>query len=160
MELEVCIQNMKNKKQAWFSLPEKEEKIRERLGLDEMSEYELVEYNFDYKIFDVIKGLKLSQLNRFAELVSEFSTIEDVIHALDDTSGLECATWCDFNEEFFDISFSSKMEAASATYFGNIRSWNDDYIRLNDYANLETTKEIDYDAEADEIFECFVAENI
>ena len=52
-----------------------------------------------------------------------------------------------FDEEFFDMAFSSPIDAARATFFGNIQSWNDEYIRFNAYGNLESLSE--YDAEGE-----------
>ena len=46
-----------------------------------------------------------------------------------------------FDEEFFDVSFSNPMDAARATYFGEIQSWSDEYIRFNAYGNLESLSE-------------------
>lgn len=71
-------------------------------------------------------------------------------HEVDDEDSLDCLTWADFDEEFFE-TFESRMEVARATYFGNIQSWNDTYIRLNVYGNLESTNEIDYAFEMDDI---------
>ena len=56
----------------------------------------------------------------------------------------------DFDEEFFSTYFSNPMEAARATFFGNIQSWNDDYIRINSYGNLESLTEYDALKEIDE----------
>lgn len=52
-----------------------------------------------------------------------------------------------FDEEFFSMSFSNPMEAARATFFGNIESWSDEYIRFNAYGNLESLS--DYKAESE-----------
>lgn len=52
-----------------------------------------------------------------------------------------------FDEEFFDMAFSSPMDAARATFFGNIQSWNDEYIRFNAYGNLESLSEYDVQGE-------------
>ena len=52
-----------------------------------------------------------------------------------------------FDEEFFSMSFSNPMEAARATFFGNIESWSDEYIRFNAYGNLESLSE--YQAEGE-----------
>lgn len=71
-------------------------------------------------------------------------------HEVDDEDALDCLTWADFDEEFFE-TFKSPIEAARATYFGDIKSWNDPYIRLNVYGNLESTNEIDYVFEMDDI---------
>ena len=52
-----------------------------------------------------------------------------------------------FDEEFFSMSFSNPMEAARATFFGDIESWSDEYIRFNSYGNLESLS--DYKAESE-----------
>ena len=49
----------------------------------------------------------------------------------------------DFDDEFFNMSFSSPMEAARATFFGNIQSWGDEYIKFDAYGNLESLTEYD-----------------
>ena len=51
----------------------------------------------------------------------------------------------DFDEEFFEMAFEGKepMEICRATFFGNITSWNDEYIRFNAYGNLESLSEYD-----------------
>lgn len=60
-----------------------------------------------------------------------------------------------FDEEFFSIYFTDPMEAARATFFGKIQSWNDDYIYFNGYGNLESTSRpldvVDIDELADYI---------
>lgn len=48
-----------------------------------------------------------------------------------------------FDEEFFEMAFSNPMDAARATFFGNIQSWSDEYIRFNAYGNLESLSEYD-----------------
>ena len=48
-----------------------------------------------------------------------------------------------FDDDFFDMYFSSPMDAARATFFGKIESWNDEYIRFNAYGNLESLSEYD-----------------
>lgn len=62
-----------------------------------------------------------------------------------------------FDEEFFECYFSDKMEVARAVFFGNIHSWDDEYIRFNAYGNLESLNEFDVaneiDDYAEEIFE-------
>lgn len=65
---------------------------------------------------------------------------------------LEYLAWEYFDEEFFKIFFSDPIEAARATYFGNIQNWNDKYIRFNAYGNLESTYFINLDeSDIDEI---------
>ena len=43
----------------------------------------------------------------------------------------------DFDEEFFEMAFEGKepMEICRATFFGDIKSWSDEYIRFNSYGN-------------------------
>ena len=51
----------------------------------------------------------------------------------------------DFDKEFFEMAFEGKepMEICRATFFGNITSWSDEYIRFNAYGNLESLSEYD-----------------
>lgn len=51
----------------------------------------------------------------------------------------------DFDEEFFEMAFEGKeaIEICRATFFGNINSWSDEYIRFNAYGNLESLSDID-----------------
>lgn len=49
-------------------------------------------------------------------------------------------------------------DAARATYFGDIRNWNDPYIRFNAYGNLETTYRIDYEPYDEEILEAWLTQ--
>ena len=43
----------------------------------------------------------------------------------------------DFDEEFFELFFEGRpMEIARAVHFGDIRNWNDNYIRFDGYGNL------------------------
>jgi hypothetical protein len=59
--------------------------------------------------------------------------------------------WYDFDEEFFEMAFRKKpYEAARATYFGNIRSWRDEYIRFDRCGNLESAHTYDVEQEADD----------
>ena len=52
-----------------------------------------------------------------------------------------------FDEDFFTTAFSNPMDAARATFFGDIQSWSDEYIRFNGYGNLESVSEYDVDSE-------------
>lgn len=62
-----------------------------------------------------------------------------------------------FDEEFFEMAFSNPMDAARATFFGDIKNWSDEYIRFNAYGNLESVNAYDVDEEIEgyleEIFE-------
>lgn len=93
------------------------------------------------------------------ERLYDFDNVEELYNDLDDKDDLACSEWLSFDEEFFSIYFKDPYEAARSTYFGNIRSWNDNYVRFNGYGNLESTHSIDYDEEAVEIFEQWLSEN-
>ena len=79
-------------------------------------------------------------------------TIADIYEQIDDENGI--IDWMANDDEFWEIYFDDNpQEAARATYFGDIRNWNDPYIRFNAYGNLETTYKIDYEPYEDEILE-------
>lgn len=50
-----------------------------------------------------------------------------------------------FDEEFFEMFFSEAkaIDVARAVFFGNIQSWNDEYIKFNGYGNLESMSTYD-----------------
>ena len=57
----------------------------------------------------------------------------------------------DFDEEFFEMAFGNDpIEAAKATFFGDIQNWSDEYIRFNAYGNLESLSEYDAVEEAED----------
>lgn len=45
----------------------------------------------------------------------------------------------EFDDQFFEDYFSNPGEAARATFFGDVKSWNDSYVIFNGYGNLETS---------------------
>ena len=98
-----------------------------------------MEYNiFIEKWNDLAREQKISC---FIDYAREYNTDEEIFS---------------FDEEFFNVFFSSPIDAVRATYFGKIESWNDEYIKFNGYGNLESLSE--YEAEeladdyADEIY--------
>lgn len=60
----------------------------------------------------------------FKEYCMEYGNPDDAIH--------------EFDDDFFDVYFSNKMEVCRATFFGEINNWLDPYIRFNGYGNLES----------------------
>lgn len=54
-----------------------------------------------------------------------------------------------FDEDFFNTYFSDPMEAARATFFGDIKCWSDEYIRFNGNGNLESLSEYEVLGEID-----------
>lgn len=97
------------------------------------------------------------QLEAIQELAydeNDLSTldIKDIYEDMDDDN--EIINWQPNDDEFWNIYFNDDpQEAARATYFGDIRNWNDPYIRFNAYGNLETTYSIDYEPYEQEIIE-------
>lgn len=56
-----------------------------------------------------------------------------------------------FDEDFFNTYFEgSPMEAVRSCFFGNIKSWNDEYIRFNGYGNLVSMSEWEAEKWADD----------
>ena len=90
------------------------------------------------------------------EYIAE-SNLEDVFNKLDTEYQENIIDWIPFDEDFWENYFNDNpQEAARATYFGNIRNWNDEYIRFNAYGNLETTNHIDYENYDEEILEAWL----
>ena len=93
----------------------------------------------------------------------EYLTIEEVFAQIEDKDGLDCDGWEVFDEDFWFNTFqddergSAAEKAARATYFGEVH-WTDEYIRLDALGNLETTNEIDFLGNADEILERWLDE--
>ena len=68
---------------------------------------------------------------------------EDLVNLVNEINGyngnFDSLTWYPFDEEFFENFFSDPMEAARATFFGDIHNWNDELIRFDSYGNLESS---------------------
>ena len=101
------------------------------------------------------------EIIKFNEKIQEIEdlSIEDIFNDLDDKDGFRAYEWYYFDEHFFDDFGISAYDAARAINFGEV-DWTDKYIRFNTYGNLETTDEIDYDTEKDEIVQQWIEENI
>ena len=97
---------------------------------------------------------------KFEELFDELSTSEkvDIYNRYCEESSHYDDTLYIFDEEFFYTYFNDPMEAARAVFFGNIQSWNDEYIKFDGYGNLESFSDYDVEQEIEdyleEIFEC------
>lgn len=119
-----------------------------------------------YAPYDICSSHKLNgkeQLKNIQEAYEEEniadSSLEDVFNKLDTEYQENIIDWVPFDDEFFEIYFSDNpQEAARATYFGDIRNWNDPYIRFNAYGNLETTFRIDYEPYDEEILEAWLTQ--
>lgn len=92
------------------------------------------------------------------ENISELN-IEDIFNKLDTEYQENIIDWIPFDDDFWETYFKDDpYEAARATYFGNIQSWNDEYIRFNGYNNLETTNSIDYETYQEEILKAWLTQ--
>lgn len=63
-----------------------------------------------------------NQISLFNEYCDETDLYDDKIYS--------------FDNETFEILFETPMEAARAVYFGDIKLWNDEWLRLNGEGNL------------------------
>lgn len=91
---------------------------------------------FEEKFKELSLGTRLSIFNTYC---LEHGDPDDQIHS--------------FDEEFFETYFSNPMEAARATFFGEIDSWSDEYIKFNGYGNLKSMNEYQVLANIDNYLE-------
>lgn len=95
----------------------------------------------DYEApFKISEYADLYQLNELANslLENNIDTLEDAYNFLDDKEATGCEDVYPFDDDFFDMMFSSRQEVARAVFFGDIHNWLDDYIYLNGYGNCES----------------------
>ena len=76
-------------------------------------------------------------------LLNDVKELRDVVSELNRWNG--CLDWLEFwenDEEFFELFYSgiNGLEIARAICHGNYR-YNDDYVRINGYGNLESYTE-------------------
>ena len=76
-------------------------------------------------------------------LLNNVEELRDVVNELNRWNG--CLDWIEFwgnDEEFFELFYSEKngLEIARAIYYGDY-NYNDDYVRINGYGNLESYTE-------------------
>lgn len=114
--------------------------------------------NYDFNNIPAKEQLENIQKAYEQEDINE-SSLEDVFNKLDTEYQENIIDWVPFDEDFWETYFKDDpQEATRATYFGNIQSWNDEYIRFNGYRNLETTKSIDYATYQEEILEAWLTQ--
>lgn len=121
----------------------------------------------DYEApFKISEYADLYQLNELANslLENNIDTLEDAFNFLDDKEATGCEDVYPFDDDFFDMMFSSRQEVARAVFFGDIHNWLDDYIYLNAYGNCESMNEYEYrkmiNNYADEIIDEYKEENL
>lgn len=76
-------------------------------------------------------------------LLNDVAELRDVVNELNRWCG--CLDYLEFwqnDEEFFELFYSGMngLEIARAIYYGDYR-YNDDYVRINGYGNLESYTE-------------------
>lgn len=174
MEIKVFVSNLSKYNNGelngqWTSLPVEDvnrdilDKID--LGGDSKHGYHDEWFISDYEApFKIDEYDNLYALNKLAEALKDYDTIEDVYNDLDDREATGCEEAWDFDDEFFDTMFSSKQEVARAVFFGDIHNWLDPYIFINGEGNCESMTEYGYqkmlEANADNIIDEFKMENI
>lgn len=90
----------------------------------------------------------------------ENASLEDIYNQLDSEYQENIIDWVPFDDEFFNTYFDDPYEAARAVFFGDIKNWNDNYIRFNAYRNLESTNSIDYETYDEEIIENWIYDKL
>ena len=76
-------------------------------------------------------------------LLENEDVLISVVQELNGWNG--CLDWIEFWENdgyFFDCVFENKLDVARAIYYGDY-NYNDDYVRINGYGNLESFSEYD-----------------
>ena len=74
-------------------------------------------------------------------LLDNEEVLFDIVSELNSWNG--CLDYLEFwgnDEEFFNTFFESPMDAIRATHYGDY-NYNDDYVRLNAYGNIESFSE-------------------
>lgn len=130
-------------------------------------------YHDEWFISDYEAPFKISEydsiytLNNLAEALENYDTIEDVFNLLDSQSKQNMYL-PDYMTESLDELITElgidPVEAARATYFGKIQSWDDDYFFINEVGNFESMSEHQYQEmlnnHASEIINQFKEENL
>lgn len=84
-------------------------------------------------------------------MTGNFEFLRELVTACNSWNGtLESYEVYNFDDDFFEMMFQDKIEVARATFFGDISNWNDEYIKLNAYGNLESLSEYDYRKELED----------
>lgn len=177
MEIKVFVSNLAKYNEGelngqWTALPVDDVNvdILDKLDLGGNSEDG---YNHDWFISDYEAPFKISeytdlyQLNELAEALEDYDAIEEVFNSLDSQSKQNLYL-PDYMTESLDELITElgidAVEAARATYFGKIQSWDDDYFFINEVGNFESMSEHQYQEmlnnHASEIIDQFKEENL
>lgn len=85
-------------------------------------------------------------MNNFESLcrIVDFESLRNIVsECFDWNSSLEDYYYYENDSDFYDMAFSDKMEMAKAIYYGDF-DYNDEYVKLNVYGNIETVDKTDY----------------
>ena len=176
MEIKVFVSNLAKYNNGelngeWTTLPVSDVNAdildKLELGGDSKHGYWCEWFVSDYEApFKISEYADLYQLNELAKSFEDnnIETLEDVYNFLDDKERTGCEEVYPFDDDFFDMMFSSRQEVARAVFFGDIHNWLDDYIYLNGYGNCETMNDYQFhemlDDNANEIINQFKKENL
>ena len=96
-------------------------------------------------------------------LLNNEETLLDVVSELNCWNNcLENLDFWENDEEFFNTFFDNPMEAIRATYYGDY-NYNDEYVKFNDYGNIDSYTEYErieeikdnIDDIVDNLIECY-----
>lgn len=87
--------------------------------------------------------MKLQQIKK--EMIDLLNSLEgwdlvEVNNAFCQSAQYQDDEYYQFDDEFFQMFFENRViDAVRATFFGNIRNWNDEFIYFDGYGNLVST---------------------
>ena len=95
-----------------------------------------------------------------AYICETFSSLEELYNSLGDTSGLHCEEYVQNNDENLEnlLSGESVADIIKRTLMGDYR-WSDDFVRLDGYANLESTNYLPYEVDFSDMYDRYFEEN-
>lgn len=95
-----------------------------------------------------------------AYLCETFSSLEELYNSLGDTNGLHCDEYVRNNDENLENMLSGKSVAdiIKTALMGDYR-WSDDFVRLDGYANLESTNYLPYEVDFSDMYDRYFEEN-
>lgn len=151
----------------WTTLPvdNVQKEILDKIDGSVGDEFFITDYEAPFKIYEFAD---IRAVNNLARALENFEDIEEVYHSLDDREKTEEVTgvqevFYELDDDFFNTMFSTPAEAVRATYFGDIRSWMDDYVYFDGYGNLKSMTDSQREEEikeaTDKIIELFCEEN-
>lgn len=95
-----------------------------------------------------------------AYICETFSSLEELYNSLGDTSGLHCEEYVRNNDESLEnlLSCKSVADIIKTALMGDYR-WSDDFVRLDGYANLESTNYLPYEVDFSDMYDRYFEEN-